>query len=274
MNNGCLLIAFNNQDIDYIKLAEESAKRASYFLNVPVSLITDNASSQQIKNADLFDKIIIIDNNENYNLKTFRDGEENKKRLVWKNTKRDSVYDLTPYDNTLVLDVDFFVNSKNLVNCWNQPYDFLIYKNSFDLATWRNTKFEYIGDKAVEFYWATVFFFRKNKTNKLFFELVKHIKNNWSYYNFLYQLSSSHFRNDFAFSIAIHIMNGYNKGDFAKELPGKLFYILDTDHLLKIKNQDMYFLCGHNQKKYQPLKVSNLDVHIMNKYSLLRNLND
>jgi hypothetical protein len=69
-------------------------------------------------------------------------------------------------------------------------------------------------------------------------------------------------------------MNGYSSGDFAKALPGKLFYTLDRDIFVKKKERDFYFLVEKEkaENEYIPLKVSNNDVHIMNKYSLLRML--
>lgn len=274
MTKGVILFAFNNQEIDYVKLAEHAANRVTNFLNVPVSIVTDTVSFNSIKNSNIFDHVIIIDENVQSNFRTFKDGNEYRKKLSWKNTNRSSVYEISPYDDTLVLDVDFLINSDNLSHCWNQPHDFLIYKNSFDLATWRNNQFDYISDTAVPFYWATAFFFRKTKINRLFFSIVNHIKSNWTYYNFLYRLHSPNYRNDFAFSIAIHIMNGSCHGEFAKEFSGKLYYTLDVDHFLKTKDRDMFFLCTDNQKKYQPVKVSNLDVHVMNKYSLLRTLSN
>jgi hypothetical protein len=104
------------------------------------------------------------------------------------------------------------------------------------------------------------------------FSLIAHIKLNWQYYKFLFQIRSSSFRNDYAFSIAIHILNGYIDGDFAKHLPGKMFYILDRDIFLKRTDNSFYFLVEkeHTSGEYIPLKISNVDVHIMNKYSLLR----
>ena len=94
----------------------------------------------------------------------------------------------------------------------------------------RNEKeFEFISDTSVDFYWATCIFFRKNPVNKIFFDLVQHIEQEWDHYRRVYQITSNLFRNDFAFSIAIHIMNGFQKGKFAKEMPGKMMYTTDRD---------------------------------------------
>ncbi len=273
MNNGVLLFALNNSEIDYIKLAENAAKRVHKFLNVPVSVITDASSASSISDKNLFDNVIIVEN-ERYHLKRFHDGEKIAKSH-WKNSHRNSSFDLSPYDNTLVLDVDYVVNSDVLSYCWNQPHDFLIYKNFFDIGQRKDlSDFIHVSDYSIPFYWATVFFFRKTSEVEQFFAVVSHVKENWQYYKFLFQIKSSSFRNDFAFSIAIHIMSGYAPGDFAKNLPGKLFYTLDRDIFLKQKDRDFYFLVEKETKygEYLPAKISNVDVHVMNKYSLIRML--
>lgn len=269
MTKGVVLYALNNSEIEYTLLAEDNAKRISQFLNVPVSIITDSASA--IKDSTVFDKIIEISSNNSYYSRSFRDGDIVKKD-VWKNSHRDSIFNLSPYENTLVVDVDYVINSKVLNYCWDQPSDFLIYKKSHDLASWRYADIpKYVSQYSIPFYWATVFFFRKNKENEIFFNLVSHIKENWRYYNFTYQLSSSNFRNDFAFSIAIHIMNGMKEGSFAKEFPGTMFYTLDRDVLLKEQNNKFLFLLK-KENRFVPAKVSNIDIHIMNKYSLIRSI--
>lgn len=275
MTKGVLLFALNNSEINYIKLAEDSAKRVGKFLNVPVSVVTDRTSADTITDKNLFDKIIIIEN-EPYHKKRFHDGDKIAK-TEWKNSHRNSSFELSPYDETLVIDVDYVVNSSALSYCWNQPHDFLIYKKFFDLGQRKDVSdFTHVSDYSIPFYWATVFYFKKTNQVEQFFALVSHIKANWQYYKFLFQLRSSSFRNDFAFSIAIHIMNGYSLGDFAKNLPGKLFYTLDRDIFVKKKDRDFYFLVekDQSQNNYMPLKISNNDVHVMNKYSLIRVLEE
>lgn len=277
MNKGAILFAHNNSQIDYVKLAVSSAKRIINFLDVPVSLITDSESVKTCAELEIFDKVIFTDTVENSNTKYFNDGIDKSVNLSWNNLTRSDCFNLTPYDETLVLDVDFVLNSSTLKHCWDQKNDFLIYKKSFDFATWRNNKeFKYISDYSIEFYWATVFFFRKTESTASFFRLVDHIKENWSYYKVLYQLHSTNFRNDYAFSIAIHMMNGFKQGNFAGELPGKMFYTLDTDILLKKKDTKYQFLLQNPVASggYLPALISNVDLHIMNKYSLLRNIND
>jgi hypothetical protein len=268
MTQGVLLFAQNNSEIDYVQLAIFAAARIKQHLGVPVSVITNVEFDDPI-----FDKIIVIAD-EGSNSKQFKDGADKVVKVEWRNTTRSKCFELSPYDETLVIDVDYIVNSDKLAHCWDQPRDFLIYKESYDIGTWRShAEFEYISDHSIPFYWATVFFFRKTAENELFFTLVEHIKANWAYYKLAYNIYSPNFRNDIAFSVAIHMMNGYSKDGFAGSLPGKLHYIFDFDYLLEIKDTAMKFLV-QKDSNYVCLKTNSLDMHVMNKYSLLRCIND
>lgn len=268
MTQGILVFALNNGSVDYVKLATDIAARANKYLGMPVSIITN----ADVPDDHPFDKIIPLEDN-TPNVKAFYDGAEKYTRVAWKNTTRYTAFDLTPYDDTLVIDADYVINSSTLKYCWDQPEDFLIYQKSFDLTTWRdNREFDQINEYSIPFYWATVFFFRKTQYTRSFFDLIDHIRSNWGYYRLLYQIRTTTFRNDYAFSIAIHMMNGFTEGSFAGALPGKLFYTLDTDVLLSRTDDSMTFLVQKSQgsTEYIPARTQRVDVHVMNKFSLLR----
>ena len=69
------------------------------------------------------------------------------------------------------------------------------------------------------------------------------------------------------------MMNGFTTGAWAGALPGKLHYILDLDYLVEIKDSAMKFLV-QKDSGYVCLKTQGLDMHVMNKYSLLRCINE
>jgi hypothetical protein len=274
MSQGILIFAFNTGDVDYVEIAIHAAKKAKQHLNKPVSIVTDSKAwllSKFSKDAKIFDKIIeSIDTTAQ--TKRFYDGNGDYKNLVWKNSNRANCYELSPYDETLVIDCDYIINSSFLQYCWQQPNEFLIYKQYNDLAGWRDTsEFDYINEFSIPFYWATVFFFKKTETNKAFFALIEQIRDNWAYYINLYQLPSTKFRNDIAFSIAIHMMNGFTAGDFAKPFANKLHYVIDRDILIDAVDNKMKFLLQKElTNEYTALKTEALDIHVMNKRSLIR----
>lgn len=268
MTQGILIFAFNNSEIDYVSIAAYAAKQAKKFLNLPVSIVTNQASYVQDKFSKVFDKVILF-NDTSTQVKRFYNGSDSYKSAVWHNASRSNCYELTPYDETLVIDSDFIINSDFLKYCWDQPNDFLIYDNSLDLASWRDTsEFDYISQYSIKFYWATVFFFRKNKKTELFFNLIDYIKNNWHYFQRLYQLPSLKYRNDHAFSIAINILGS----DLISTIPNKLTYITDRDYLLEHTDTKMKFLIQKkgSSDQYTAVSTSNMDMHVMSKYSLLQ----
>lgn len=274
MNKGALLIARNNGNIDYNKQAVFLAKRIKKYLNIPVSVITDSVDYLNNSfDSSIFDKIISIPYEDSKNKRAYHDGTLFYKTASFKNDARHLAYDLSPYEETLLLDTDFIIANDLLKSCFTSANDFMLFKKSEDVAKVRDEReFEYISDYSIDFYWATVVFFRKTDTNKIFFDLVSHIKENWKHYIRVYQLESPMFRNDFAFSIAIHIMNGFQKGSFAQELPGKHLYTIDKDILWDLKDDSMIFLVEKKNYlgEYTAIKTQGQSIHVMNKFSLER----
>ena len=273
MSNGALIFAHNNPIIDYVKLAVFAAKRIKRFLNIPVSIVTDSKDWLLKTHPNHpFDKIIEI-GVESATHKTFNDGSLSSTKFEWKNVSRNRAYELSPYDTTMVVDSDYIINSDILKTAFDRVEPLQIYSKSFDLAGWRDkTYFERINPYSIPFYWATVFVFQKNQITESFFDLVTYIKVNWSYFRVLYTIETAMFRNDIAFSIAIHIMNGKTNGAFATALPGAMTYIQDKDLLLSIDNTTMKFLVEkeHYLGEYIAAKTQGIDVHVMNKQSLVR----
>lgn len=274
-SKGAILIAKNNKHVDYVKQAVFAANRIKTYLNIPTTIITDS-KNYLLNNFDstVFDHIIPLKYEaETGNERLFFDGANTNKTANFKNSGRAKVYDVSPYDETLLLDTDYIISNDILKNCFTSANDFLIYKDASDLAQVRNEQeFKYISDTGVEFYWATAVFFRKTPTNKIYFNLVDHIEQEWTHYRRVYQIESSMFRNDYAFSIAIHIMNGFQQGNFANAMPGKMWYTTDKDILISIVKDSMTFMVEKEKSfgNYTAITSNNQTVHVMNKFSLGR----
>tara|TARA_B110000495_G_scaffold126233_1_gene109847 strand:- start:3134 stop:3985 length:852 start_codon:yes stop_codon:yes gene_type:complete len=277
---GVLIFARNNAQIDYIKQAHFLAKRIKEYLHLPTSIVTDSLQylTDTYKDYEtVFDKIIEVPYSQSPSIKRYYDGSNIYKQLEFKNDLRTNAYDLSPYEETLMLDSDYIVSNQLFTHCFTQEHDFLIYKNAHDLSGYRNDpQFQHISDTSVDFYWATCVFFRKTKTNKIYFELAKHIQENWQHYNSIFQINKNTFRNDWVFSIAVHIMNGYQRGDFSHELPGKLYFTSDKDILWELTDDKFLFLIQKDKYlgEYTPLKVRGSSVHVINKFSLNRVIDD
>jgi len=115
--------------------------------------------------------------------------------------------------------------------------------------------------------------FKKTEASKMFFDLVSFIKENYEYYADLYRFDSRQYRNDISFSIARHILNGHSENDL-KVLP-EITTVFDSDILTDVSETGLLkFLIGdrHNPQKYTIASISGSDVHILNKQSIVRNI--
>jgi len=289
MSKGVLVFARNNAQIDYCKQALFLAKRAKQYLDLPTTIVTDSTEfllAEYPDAKDVFDKIISIvwredqlaenttlSKTEQHGVRTYHDGTLIEKKLQFKNETRTLAYELSPYDETILIDTDVIISNDVYKYCFEQEHDFLIYDDSTDLTDIdRGEQFKRISDTSVKFYWATVVFFRKTKTNKIFFDLLQHIQENWKHYDRVFQVNTPFYRNDYSFSIAIHVMNGYTEGDFAKIMPGKLYHTTDRSILWKLDNTRMLLLLEKEKHKgeYTPVRVKDINLHVMNKFSLNR----
>ena len=275
MSQGVVLFASNNTKIDYVKQAHFLAKRISKYMDLPTTVVTDiDINEKYPEYVSAFDQIILVNNlKHTYANKRYHDGTLSNRILSFNNGNRANAYFLTPYDETIVMDTDYVISNDILNNCFVQQKDLLLYTDAVHLGIHSGTpEFDRISDTSVEFYWATVVFFRKSKENEIFFNLIKHIQENYMHYRSVYQFKSNVYRNDFAFSIAAHIMNGYQKGDFVSSLPGKHYYSIDKDVLHTIKDDEMTVLLEKSQRlgEYTVSKVKGMNLHVMNKFSLER----
>lgn len=281
MTNGVLFFAHNNTQIDYGKMAYIAAKYAKKNLNVPISLVTDSGTlkymeKQSIPINEIFDKIILSDDIklELGHPRRFYDGSLEFRKSDFKNLHRAWAYEFSPYDKTLVIDVDLFIVNDRLKHVWDSNSDFMINKYSHDLARDRDA-FEFIrvSDHGIDFFWATAFYFEKTPWTKAFFGLCQHIVENYEYYRFVYRIDSPLMRNDYVFSIAVHMMGGFTNKINPPSLPCEIYYTLDRDELIRV-DDDKTFLFLIQKKEhigeYTLAKTSNHNIHIMNKFSIDR----
>jgi hypothetical protein len=128
---------------------------------------------------------------------------------------------------------------------------------------------KWVSETGVHLYWATTVMFSKNEESKIFFQLVEFIKQNYNYYSDLYRFNNQQYRNDISFSIAMHILNGFEKNKIT--LPS-ILTVQGKDSIESIKDQSLKLLINYRESNYVT-SVSNQDIHIMNKQSLVRNYN-
>lgn len=282
MSKGILFFAHNNNQVDYGKIAYVSALYAKKNLGLPISLVTDSGSLRWIKEEDkipvdeIFDKVILTDHID-LDLRVSRryyDGSLEYKRAEFKNGYRAWAYEFSPYEKTLVLDVDLLVVNDRLNKVWDSDADFMINKYSHDLARDRNNfEFTRVSDHGIDFFWATAFYFKKTSWAEAFFGLCQHIVENYEYYRFMYRIDNPLMRNDYAFSIAVHMIGGFSNKINPPSLPCEIYHTLDRDELVKVNNDKSFtFLIQkkHHLGEYTLARTNNQNIHIMNKFSFNR----
>lgn len=179
-----MAFAFNTDTTDYVSIAQRTLKLASNTLELPYTLITDSF----------------------YNYKNTRHDIDTNQFVQWRNAGRCLAYDASPYNETIVIDVDYLMFDSNILKVFECDWDYQLMRRANGLTQ----QFpETMGPNSLPYVWATVFAFRKTPRAKMFFDLVRRVQDNYTYYRELFNVKERNFRNDYAFAIADVILNGY-----------------------------------------------------------------
>jgi len=166
----------------------------------------------------------------------------------------------------LLLDSDYVVASDQLNVLFGVDQDFLAHRWAYDITG--NRPFE--GNRSFGTYhmpmmWATVVAFRKSKKAQLIFDSMEMIRNNWNHYLDLYQISEQTYRNDYALSIAMNIVNGHTLSD--PTIPWQLATATPETKLTQV-DQDTYKIQYENSEQKQRWMIIQQDFHAMCKRDL------
>lgn len=275
---GILIFAHNSRQLDYGLMAIISGNLAKRKLKLPVSLAADRPTINWLKESGnyalaerVFHKIIKIDNPVSRNKRKLHDGDSFQ-IVPFENYSRADAWHLTPYDHTLLIDADFLILSEHLNNYWNLDNSFMISQGVADIYDQKRLGYNdrYVSDTGIHMFWATCVMFKKDKIALTYFELIDYIRKNYRYYSDLFRFDGRQYRNDRSFSVAKHILEGFET-EFTCTLP-PINILLDKDILYSVsKNHRLHFLINQNNSQYFPISVKNLDIHVMNKQSIIRN---
>lgn len=277
MTRGVLIFAHNSRTLDYALMSLISGGLAKKHLGVPVSVVTDSSTIEWMKQSkifdtatELFDQIIIVEKPQTKNSRRLFDGAVDE-LVPFNNANRCNGWDLTPYDRTLLIDSDFLIFSSRLSEYWDCDSDLMIAESANDIFETSRLCYHdrFVADVGVKLYWATTVMFTKNAYTKLFFDLVSHIKYNYQYFGDIYRFSTQQYRNDVAFSVAKHILEGFEESNCATLPP--VLSLLDRD-LLHAVNKDRLIVAASARldSDYCASAFSGIDIHIMNKQSIVR----
>ena len=265
MTQGVLLFAFNNDRVDYVSQAQWSAPRINRHLDLPVTLITDQIPTD----TSMFDQVITAESRSGGTRKY--DHMNADSSATWFNRGRCRAYDLSPYDQTLVLDTDYIVASDRLKVLFDSDHDVLCHRLVLDVTERRNfaldTRF---GSVEMPMWWATVLYFRKSALAQSVFDMMHMIENNWYHYSRVYKFSQEPYRNDYAISIALNTVYGHVP-DSIPGIPWPLFtsfYDVYLNQLDQDRFQLNYVRMVDNQERHQRMILEDCDLHVMNKPDL------
>lgn len=260
MSKGVLLFAFNNGITNYYDMAVITAKRVNHFLNLPVSIVTDTDSLPTTPTYK-FDKLFIVK----------ADDSNQKDRKVWINKGRYQAYDLSPYDETLLLDTDYLINSNQLLKIFDIYDDFMCPNRTYFLIDERGYQQEKVSVSSFNTLWATVIAFKKTNKARQIFECMKMIQHNYMHYVNLYNMYSAQFRNDHALAISNRIVYGQLE-EYSMYIPWALTHI--KNELIVEKLTESIYNTSYKVYKQTEIQgktkieycmVNDMDFHVMNK---------
>ena len=265
MTRGAVLFAFNNDRVDYVSQAQWSAPRISRHLDIPVTLVTD----QEPDNTSMFDQVII---------RASRSGGTRKfdhmnadSSATWFNRGRCRAFDVSPYDETLVLDTDYIVASDRLKVLFDSAQDLLCHREVLDVTDRKNfardTRF---GETEFPMWWATVLYFRRTRLSESVFDMMSMIEDNWYHYSRLYKFNQEPYRNDYAISIALNTVYGHLPAA-VPSIPWPLFTSFYDVYLNQLEDdvfQLNYVRMVENQARHFRMILRECDLHVMNKPDL------
>ena len=287
MSKGTCFIALNNNELDYVQFAVNAANQVKKHFKTHhnTALITDYAgqgylnsiyTQQEIES--VFDHIVIDQNkyNETDNTRIHFDSPWSEFEAPFKNRQKHDVHWLSPFEKTLLLDIDYIVQSNHLEYLFrdDNPHPIQMFDNARYLRYNRAPFPErYLHPNGVPMWWSTVIYFDKSPESKMFFDLWSHIADNYDYYKFLYGFAGKLFRTDFCVSIALHILNGMQHGDFVEPIAGSLINVDQKDVIVQSSSSENYhFLAYDRDEPWKNILVhtKDQDLHIMNKRSLMQ----
>jgi hypothetical protein len=244
MSKGVLLFCFDTADIKYHSILERCITLVKKNLKLPITVVTNFKTFKKMKPMGFINYKFIEPELGNTKL-----GKE------WNNVDRHMAYELSPYDTTLVMDIDYFCFTDNLAQLLDTGYDFLVSDTAHDL-TGRNT-FDQRRWSMIPMVWATVLMFKKNHKVRKIFDTVKYIKQYYQYFTEMYRIYARNLRNDYLFAMALQQINGFTGYE---KLPLALATLPQDCEVIKITDNGLAWKCG-DKLSY----IENQDVHVLSK---------
>lgn len=250
MSKGVVIVAFDSDTdqsntLKYTELAKISAALVRRHLNLPVAIVTD-------KSIDGFDDVLIVDKPTSTTRHVQID--ERHENYNWYNDYRRQLFYLTPYDQTLLIDADYFIQSDSFLRCFEYNDDFQIVGNVYD-PTGRNSfdKYRLLPNRTIPQLWATAMYWNRNASTH--FDYANSVADNYDYYSRVFEFSPNQYRNDMVFSIVGHMLP-------TSIMPWKMWMTSADCELVDADERGLKFEFDNSV-----IRVNN-DVHVLSKHLL------
>ena len=232
-SRGVVLFAVNTDTVNYELIADRAAQLIKHSLNLPVTILNKIESTQT-------------------NVRTGYAGG-----TIWNNLDRYLAYELSPYNETILLDSDYLILDDSLLKIVDTINDYAIMTHNQSPTDNRDGL---MGMTSLNYVWATAVIFKKTAKSKMLFDMVGRIQRNYGYYIKLYATQARNFRNDYAFAIADNIVNGYTA---SQGIPWSMLTIENTVNTIKLKNNKLVI-----REDNSAHVIARQNIHVMDKLYL------
>jgi len=241
---GVLLYCFNTESYRYDKIAAKTIPLLRQNLGLEITVVTNDETRVHLPEQEGVNYMVIENQTGNY---------INQKS--WHNLDRHRAYELSPYEKTILLDIDYFCYSDYLLTLANTDQDFMVHDKVHDVTG--HDSYEFARNSMIPMVWATVIIFKKTPRAMAIFDMVKYVKERYSYFCDLYRIDFQNFRNDYAFAIALHQLGGF-KG--YETIPNRLPTLPAA---AKVTEVSATHVSWNHQGRHG--KIANNDLHIIDK---------
>lgn len=276
---GVCFFAYNNEQIDYVELATLAALYVKEHLKLPVCLITDEGSEAWLQQSKpelaerCFDYIVLTNDEMKKNKRIHNDSPWTEFVAQFNNSNKHKVFEYTPFEQTILLDIDYIVKSDFLLGCFRQS-GVAMFDTALDIRNQQPLSGErFLYESGIKMWWSTVIYFDQSELSKIFFDTWAHVAENYQFYQYLYNFPPKLFRTDYCVSIASHILNGMQDSDVIGKIPTQMINVNQKDDIVEIQDKIKWIMlaCDHKKNwKNILVQTNNLDLHVMNKRALGR----
>tara|TARA_R110002167_G_scaffold53294_9_gene152965 strand:+ start:651 stop:1550 length:900 start_codon:yes stop_codon:yes gene_type:complete len=280
---GVCFFAYNNDQLDYVKMAILASKYVKKNLNLPVCLITDEGSESWLEQShskeiinEAFDYIVITNDEMKQNTRQHFDSPWANFAAQFNNSNKHKIYQYSPFEQTLLLDIDYIVKTDALLKYFDDDHPVCMFDNALTVRNELPAERErFLFDAGIKMWWSTVVYFDRSDYSELFFNTWAHVADNYEFYQYLYNFPSKLFRTDYCVSIAVHILAGMqdNQSYLGNFDDTSLVNINQKDDIIETQSINEWIVIAHDQKeewKNILVKLDKQDVHVMNKRALNR----